>query len=236
MKLDESKLKKVNSPNKLIIKELDNLNEQPTIFDFIAGSDYVAIGMGKRNYVGKVEKQDELDVGDYLALYVHSLDVEKLLCSRESLLPGSNIEMEQPTDFHIVIPPGKLFYQFYKEGHKYLFFLTKVPEEEKLSSINELDKNRTYFRVFEGEISILPNEQGGFHSPSKMGAIELGNSKYQEITERIEILCSALSVNDKNDKIENLQDLAKSDDEVLRTNASFAIEFLQKQIAQERKP
>lgn len=209
------------------IKKVSDLSKPPTLFNYVSSSDYVVEAIvRKQEYVGKVKKQKELDVSDYLAMYVFSFDVEKTLCSKRSLSNNPVSEIKQLKAFQLIVPAGNLLNENYKEGEKFLLFINKVDKEENLPNIYELKADKLYYRVFEGQESLLP-DKGNMHSPPKKGRINVSDSRYQSLIKRIENFCSALNVKEKLEKIQNLQMLLNTDDQELRENVLYAIEILQ---------
>lgn len=227
VKLDKLTPETSDSPTKIKIQEVNNLDNQPKIFHYISNSDYVVIAvLDKKDYVGKVNKQEKLDLRNEVAGFVYSFRVEKTLCSKESLSPKAEPQTNPLQDFQIFVRAGTQG-ENYGEGQRYLIFLRQMPKEEKLSSIYELDGDKIFFRPFGGDKSIFPSEGVDFHEPTTRGVIEMSSVKHQDLIRRIETLCSALSGEDKNTKINNLRNLIKSDDKELKDNAIYTIKILQ---------
>ncbi len=223
VKLSDS-ISRTNNPT---IKEVRDLSGPTTLFNYVSGSNYVVTAIvRKQEYVGKIKKQKELDVSDYLAMYVFSLDVEKTLCSEGSLSNNPVSEIKQLETFQLIVPAENLLNENYKEGEKFLLFINEVNKEEDLSNIYELKSDKSYYRVFEGEECLLP-DKGNLHSPRKKGRINVSDSRYKSVIKRIEIFCSALNTREKQEKIQNLIKLLDTDDQELKENVLYAIEKLQ---------
>jgi hypothetical protein len=172
-----------------------------------------------------VEKQEKLDLSDMVAGFIYSFRVEKMLCSKQLFSAENTSQTDSLQNFQIFVPIGTQG-ENYQQGQRYLIFLRQIPTEENLASIYELDKNKIYFRPFEGDKSIFPNETEGFHSPPKKGIIGMSDSKYQDLITNINLLCSTLNESDIKTRLIKLQKLTESTDEELRKNAIYAIGVL----------
>lgn len=196
----------------------------PSLFHFASGSDYVVIAtMTERGPVGKVNKKAELDLADLVAGRLFSFQVEKLLCSKEQFLPVSFSEQKVIHDFQIFVP-GQISEENYLKDHKYLIFLQAQPETDKLAEVYELDKDKLYYRAFDGKTTYL---FPAGHRTSTKGVIDLSDPEHQELAQRIEIFCKAFNETDKAARLNNLRKLADSPDEELKSNAAYAIKTFQ---------
>lgn len=226
-----AKLNKINpetksTPPELKIQEVNNSDDEPVIFNYVFNSDYVVVAISdKKDYVGKVIRQEKPDLRDSVAGFVYSFRIEKILCSSESFLGKEDSQETLLQNFQIFVRAGNQG-ENYKDGQRYLLFIQHIPKDEKLSETFELDKDKIYFRPFEGKISIFPSIEGSMHSPPLKGIIEMSNVKQQNLIERIETFCLALNGEDKKTKIVNLQKLTKSNDSELKNNAVYAIKVL----------
>lgn len=209
-------------------EEENKFSDKPALFDYILNSDYVVVAqVVKTRPVGRIEKRETnaniVNLDDLFAGTLYLFSVETILCSISDKLT-ENSQSNIFRSFQRFVPVGTLD-ETYQEKKKYLIFLQQVPNEENLSRIFELEKDQTYFRPYEGRISIFSNP-GGFHSRSMKGIIDLSSTKDQILIKRIETFCKALSSEDINLKIENLKNLSESSDEELRENATYAINWL----------
>lgn len=228
-----AKLNESNSETKFLysqlkIKEVNDFDNEPVIFNYVVGSDYVVEAiLDKKDYVGKVIKQKEPNLGDLVAGFVYSFRTEKIFCSKETFLVQKNSQINSLDNFQIFVRVG-IQDENYKVGQRYLLFLQQIPKDEKLSETYELYENTTYFRPFVGEKSIFPSEEGSMHSPPLKGILEMSDEKHESLIKKIETFCLAVNGEDRKTKIMNLQKLAKSDDEELKVNAVYAISILRK--------
>jgi hypothetical protein len=210
--------------------------KQPTIFNYVASSNYVVVATldKKADYVSKNIEPLRLDISDQVAGLIYSFKVEKNLCSKESLFDKSAKASKQISDFQIFVKTGSL--QIYELGKRYLIFLQEIPKSEKLTTIYKLEEDKNYYRVFEGEESLFPNEFGNIDPPPKKGIIKMDNLKDKDLIERIELLSEALGEKELKDKIKNLQKLTESKDTELAENAKYAIEILQAEKVKQKQP
>lgn len=214
-------------PSKVKLREVNNLGKEPKIFYYTSNSDYVVVALlDTKEYVGKVEKKNQFSLEDNVAGILYSFRVEKTLCSKGSFSPTGKNQTNSLADFQMftgVASPDER----YNKGQRYLLFLRQIPKEENLAAIYELDKEKKYFRAFNGERSIFSDGGGGFHSPPTKGIIEMSNSKYQDLIEKIETFCLAVNQAELKTRLTNLQNLAASPDEEIKSNAVYAIKVLQ---------
>lgn len=218
-----------------VFSQTTQSDEPPRIFYYASMSDFTVVAvLDKREFVGKAEKRKKSDLSDIVAGWVYSFRVEKKLCSKQLFSAENTSQTDTLQNFQIFVPVGTQG-ENYQQGERYLIFLRQIPVEENLASIYELDKNKIYFRPFEGDKSIFPNETEGFHSPPKKGIIGMSDSKYQDLITNINLFCSTLNEPDIETRFIKLEKLTESTDEELRNNAIYAIEVLKDLEKQRRK-
>jgi hypothetical protein len=232
VKLNELTPERDKSATKVMIKTVGDPDDKPRIFHYAHNSDYVVVAvMDKVQAIGRVEKKEKrqniLDLGDVAAGFLYSFHTEKILCSKESSSAEFNRRQNLMQEFQIFVPIEQRQKENYAKGQRYLIFLRAIPKQNELTSIYELNKSKNYFEAFEGAEAIFPSEGPSLDSKPKKGIIDMSNPKYQDLIEKIKLLCSALNEKDKDMRIKELQKLTKSSDKQLRNNAIYAIKDLQ---------
>ncbi|HMQ03781.1 MAG TPA: hypothetical protein PKD26_07685 [Pyrinomonadaceae bacterium] len=214
-----------------------NAGEPATIFDFVIDSDYVIIASPRdgRGFVRRDGPQPGSKDFDhkYWSGATFSLDVESLLFSKEAFenealpIPVSSMEVFQP-------PLQGLDGGFVLEK-RYLLFVQKVPRDDDVFSTFTIEPTKTYHRVVIGNRSLFDDGKPTMHSGSKRGSIYLERVLDAELVPAITQLCNALSLSDKKARIERLQELSKSENQRLRTNAEYALRHLSKSVILRRE-
>ncbi|HMM79820.1 MAG TPA: hypothetical protein PKC65_07355 [Pyrinomonadaceae bacterium] len=205
-------------------------SEEQSIYKYISNSDYVVTAkLVKTDVIGKVHKKAELDLSDYVAAWIYTFKVEKLLFTRENPSDTTLADRQLET-FKMIARNGEIR-EMYDDGDKFLFFLKKIPADDPEFGGLELDKNTKYYRVYSGAQgeSIFPGPGDPMHGKNSVGRIDVANAHWAVLIEQIKVLCKALTSGSKETVLINLRNLADStNDEVVRENAVYALSELQK--------
>lgn len=205
-------------------------SEEQSIHKYISNSDYVVTAkLIKTDVIGKVHKKAELDLSDYVAAWIYTFKVEKLLFTRENSSDTTLADRQLET-FKMIARNGDIR-EMYDDGDKFLFFLKKIPADDPEFGGLEIDKGQTYYRVYRGAQgeSIFPGPGDPMHGKNAVGRIDVSNANWAVLIEQIKTLCQALSAGSKETVLINLRKLADStNDDVVKENALFAIQDLQK--------
>jgi hypothetical protein len=208
----------INAP-----KALEGKSAPPPLFQFVFESDLVVVGSTNgRTSVGKRVKKPELDLGDYAAASVDDFRAEEVLFSKElfdSGLPLSDIIVNRFSIFRGLSP----WNVFLKKNTRYLLFIKRLPVDNQAFVDLELDKDKPYFQLYKGTQTIFPERGNTIHGTFNYGIIDLSKGQHPQLVEEIRQFSKALSPGDNTQRLENLRELTLSDNEVLRTNAKYAI-------------
>jgi len=211
--------------------------EVPAIYKYISNSEFVVTAsLTKTEAVNKLQKKAEFDLGDYAVAWVHTFKVEKSLFTRQIGSDLGPVDKKQLDAFRLisrgVFTNGSS--DGYFDGDRYLFFLKVIPADDPEFDGLDIDKSKTYYRVYRGGQgeSIFPGPGDPMHGKNPVGRVKLPNETYGKLVEQIKAICSALSSGSKETVLINLRNLADStDDAVIRENALFAIRDLEKESA-----
>jgi hypothetical protein len=156
----------------------------------------------------------------------YTFEVERVLCSAESLATRAIGETSELRTFQLFVPEEERFNESYRNGETYLIFIKRIASDDRAFSLYRLDNTRTYYRAYENEKSIFPASAGLHGSPTK-GILRLSNSRFSELRGRIEAFCESISGKGIESKVTSLRKLTKSSDLELRENAEYAIQWLE---------
>lgn len=210
--------------------------EAPVLFEYLSNSDFVTFAVPqkvepvaklhmKKRDAERVDRGEiRVDLGETNAGLLYSFRVEKTLCSSDFFANGRGPTQNLSNDFQIVVR-GVIMQEYYLAGRRYLIFLKRLQKDDDVYSFLNLKSDRTYYRAYDGKVSIFPSSPGSIEGPPTKGIIELPTKTHGKLVERIESLCSAMRPVKVAEKLKNLRALAKSPDVELRENAEYAIRW-----------
>ncbi len=204
----------------------------PAIYKYILDSDYVVVVTNRASRpIGLETKCVPLNVSDWMVGSVYEFQIDEMLYSRALFQAGKRLDTDSIRSLEI-FTTSKGYRESFVPSEKSLLFLKEIPADNPEFDGLEIDKTTKYYRVYSGAQgeSIFPGPGDPMHGKNPVGRINLANKEKEELVEEIEALCSALSAGTRQQVLINLRNLADStDDEVVKANALFAIQDLEKQ-------
>lgn len=204
----------------------------PALFQYILESDYIVVAertgrISVQNRVKKADPPNSLNFEDWPGS-VDTYGIEELLFSKSTFAANEYLHTNTTRSFKtywaLSDPNG-----YVNDNIRYLFFLVEIPKSDDVFKTVELDREKSYYRSYIGDLSIFPGPHDLMHGGNRLGRINLSSGRYPNLVDDIRQMCRALSPGKKTERIRNLQELTKSKDRVLQANAEYAIRFLSRQ-------